>query len=221
MPAPRYATLLSTALAALLFLSASAWADQFNTTWRPGDEIRYRGDCLTAESWYTALATENPGVYLREQQMAGVCFWSEHGATAILEEWLAGPYLPPDGKACSIWEILTQDGQRYLCVYDAGGPWESDKKSGSEFDVILANHGAARWQCPQHSQALAMLAQQYGEAVVGRGLDPGGHMVELLATEDGSTWTLIRVTTDGQACPMTSGEAWRAVPYANPSEGPA
>ena len=55
----------------------------------------------------------------------------------------------------------------------------------------------------------AMLAEQYGEATIGRGVAGGGEvMFELLASGEGGTWTLLIHFADGQSCVLGNGTAW-------------
>ena len=55
----------------------------------------------------------------------------------------------------------------------------------------------------------AMLADQYGEATIGRGVAGGGEVLfELLASAEGETWTLLLHFPDGRACVLGNGTAW-------------
>ncbi len=35
-----------------------------------------------------------------------------------------------------------------------------------------------------------------------------GRMVEIYATDDGATWSMVITTPEGQSCVVASGEAW-------------
>jgi hypothetical protein len=68
----------------------------------------------------------------------------------------------------------------------------------------------------------AMLAEQYGEATVGRGVAGGGEiMFELLTSAEGATWTLLLHFPDGRACLLGNGKAWVQREYQPPRRGGA
>ena len=59
-----------------------------------------------------------------------------------------------------------------------------------------------------HSELSSMLGQRLAEMSVARGLGANGRMVEIYATDDGTTWTMVVTTPDGQSSVVASGEAW-------------
>ncbi len=59
-----------------------------------------------------------------------------------------------------------------------------------------------------HSALSSMLGQRFAEMSVARGLSANGRMVEIYATDDGATWTMVITTPEGQSCVVASGEAW-------------
>ena len=59
-----------------------------------------------------------------------------------------------------------------------------------------------------HSELSSMLGQRLAEMSVARGLSANGRMVEIYATDDGTTWTMVVTTPDGQSSVVASGEAW-------------
>ncbi|MFQ6017937.1 MAG: hypothetical protein ACE5KF_07050 [Kiloniellaceae bacterium] len=56
------------------------------------------------------------------------------------------------------------------------------------------------------------LAERYGEAPIAAGVTARGALLEVLATEDGATWTIIVTTPQGLSCVRAAGEGWRARP---------
>jgi hypothetical protein len=69
---------------------------------------------------------------------------------------------------------------------------------------------------------LDQLAEQYGEATIGRGVAGGGGiMFELLTSENGATWTLLLHFADGRSCLLGNGTAWMQSEYQPPKQGPA
>ncbi len=68
----------------------------------------------------------------------------------------------------------------------------------------------------------AMLAEQYGEATIGRGVAGGGEvMFEVLASAEGETWTLLIHFSDGRACLLGNGKAWAQSEHRPPDRGQA
>ncbi len=67
--------------------------------------------------------------------------------------------------------------------------------------------------CTERAAALRHLAKKYQEAPVAVGLAYGGGLVEVLATGDGSTWTIIVTTPQGMSCLVAAGEGWRNIPF--------
>ena len=59
-----------------------------------------------------------------------------------------------------------------------------------------------------HSELSSTLDQRFAEKSVARGLDANGRMVEIYATDDGATWSMVITTPEGQSCVVASGEAW-------------
>lgn len=60
------------------------------------------------------------------------------------------------------------------------------------------------------------MAKQYKEAPIARGITPNNLMVEILTSEDGSTWTLHIVHPGGGSCVVATGNAWQGVPFRLP-----
>lgn len=56
---------------------------------------------------------------------------------------------------------------------------------------------------------LGIFAEKYEEAIVARGLDNRGIMVELLTKENGETWSLFLSSPNGVSCIVGAGEAWQ------------
>ncbi len=80
--------------------------------------------------------------------------------------------------------------------------------------VLFLSTPAAEAQeiCVLRQSAVAKLAAQYDEQVVGRGLAQGGKaMVELFVSATG-TWTAVVTDTQGRSCVIASGVSWTALP---------
>ena len=74
---------------------------------------------------------------------------------------------------------------------------------------MLASPAAAQPQCTFHDKALKHLAERYQETPVAAGMTNSGVLVEVLATSDGGTWSIIVTRPDGWACLVAAGEGWR------------
>lgn len=61
--------------------------------------------------------------------------------------------------------------------------------------------------------AVAKLAGTYNEAPVNIGLASNGSVIEVFATEDGSTFTIALTWPNGLVCMMAAGENWESVPF--------
>jgi hypothetical protein len=54
----------------------------------------------------------------------------------------------------------------------------------------------------------SLLGDRYQESRVAGGLSSNGRLIEIFASGDGATWTMIATTPEGQSCVVASGEAW-------------
>lgn len=61
--------------------------------------------------------------------------------------------------------------------------------------------------CNQRKQIVTVLAQKFEEVEVGAGITPGGQLLEVFASPNGS-WTLLLSLPTGQSCMMATGEDW-------------
>lgn len=76
------------------------------------------------------------------------------------------------------------------------------------FTVLLAQDAKAAPQCDAFERVQTLLADQYGEALLGGGIAGASALMQLWTHPDGSTWTIVLVLPDGQACLMASGKDW-------------
>ena len=51
------------------------------------------------------------------------------------------------------------------------------------------------------------------------GLSDSGYILEVLASEDGTTWTIMTTGPSGLTCIVQTGERWQPVARRAPSEG--
>ena len=77
--------------------------------------------------------------------------------------------------------------------------------------------------CVPRNTWVERLEAHYGETPLAFGLTADGMLMELFATPDRSTWTLIITDPNGTSCGLANGENWqKAVPeLINPTGFPA
>ena len=75
--------------------------------------------------------------------------------------------------------------------------------------------------CATHEAIAAGLLAQYQETPVAIGVMGDGRLIEVFASPDGSTWTIVATSPGGQACVGGAGENWRNIKLttATPDEG--
>lgn len=75
-------------------------------------------------------------------------------------------------------------------------------------------------QCDTRQNVLGKLARTYKEAPVAVGVTSTGGLVEVLATGDGDTWTIIVSEPNGLSCLVAAGEGWRKLPLRSVASEP-
>ncbi len=78
---------------------------------------------------------------------------------------------------------------------------------------LVSSVAMAQVPCDQRDKIVEWLAVKYKEAPIATGVSSNGHLIEVLATQDGDTWTLIITSPDGNSCMIASGQGWRAKPH--------
>lgn len=81
--------------------------------------------------------------------------------------------------------------------------------------ALLVGAGPAAAQaplaCAPRDHVLRTLARDHGETPVARGLTAAGAVLEILAAEGGTTFTVLLSLPDGRSCLVDSGEGWEFV----------
>ncbi len=62
--------------------------------------------------------------------------------------------------------------------------------------------------CASRAQLLDQLSSRYKEAPVAVGLSSSGSLIEVLTSDDGSTWTIMVSPPNGSSCLIAAGEGW-------------
>ncbi len=76
--------------------------------------------------------------------------------------------------------------------------------------VVLPSAASAQAMCAARSDLLTNLKGQFSEAPVAIGLTNTGGVVEVLASPEGDTWTIIVTDPQGTSCLMAAGAYWQA-----------
>lgn len=63
-------------------------------------------------------------------------------------------------------------------------------------------------RCHNREQIVSALTNGFHEEAVSIGLHHNGEMMELYASDDSGTWTLLLTRTDGISCVVATGEAF-------------
>lgn len=78
--------------------------------------------------------------------------------------------------------------------------------------VLVAGAASAQPRaCAPRDVVLDRLAVRYGEARKAIGLGANAQMVEVFASEDSGTWTIIVTSPSGLTCLIASGSAFEAM----------
>ena len=70
--------------------------------------------------------------------------------------------------------------------------------------------------CELRDKLLKKLEEKFVERPIGMGVNTVGTLVEVRASEDGRTWSIIGTRPNGWSCVVTSGKEWRMM--SSPSE---
>jgi hypothetical protein len=74
--------------------------------------------------------------------------------------------------------------------------------------------------CAPRPEILKQLSKQFNEAPVALGLANNGSLIELLTSDNGSTWTIMVSRPNGSSCLVAAGEGWEKLkPVAKDERG--
>lgn len=76
---------------------------------------------------------------------------------------------------------------------------------------VATASGEPERRCEQRGAVLAFLSRQYAESPVAKGLAADGGLIEVLASHDGHTFTIIVTSPEGRTCMVAAGEDWQGV----------
>ncbi len=69
--------------------------------------------------------------------------------------------------------------------------------------------GLAQAGCGQRAAMVDRLSEDFGEHPTAFGLADFGHVVEVLVSADGGTWTILVTRSDGVSCIAAAGRHWQ------------
>jgi hypothetical protein len=76
----------------------------------------------------------------------------------------------------------------------------------------VAGQPAFAQDCGDRDAFVAEFDTRYGEVPVAAGLQDAQFIVELWATQDGATWTILLTRVDGLTCVLAAGVGWSTRP---------
>lgn len=75
---------------------------------------------------------------------------------------------------------------------------------------------SAQSRCGPRQAILDIAWQQYDERPVATALAAGGSLIEVLASRDGHTFTMLHTGANGRSCIMATGESWQSKDWQPP-----
>jgi len=64
--------------------------------------------------------------------------------------------------------------------------------------------------CAAHTQVVERLAERYGETLQSMGMHSNNGLLEIYASEETGTWTILVTSPDGTSCLVAAGQMWEA-----------
>ena len=62
--------------------------------------------------------------------------------------------------------------------------------------------------CAERGRVVERLAQAYGETLHSMGLRKDNELMEIFASDQTGSWTILMTKTDGTSCLLAAGKAW-------------
>lgn len=81
--------------------------------------------------------------------------------------------------------------------------------------IVLAawpSQAAEAMGCLPRPEMVKQLKIRYAEAPVAMGLQSGGDMVEVFASPQGNTWSIVSTSPRGFSCLVVHGQSWETLP---------
>ena len=84
--------------------------------------------------------------------------------------------------------------------------------------AIPATAATASPPCAPRPELLKQLAKQFHEQPAALGLTSNGSLIEVLTSDDGSTWTIMITQPKGPSCLVAAGASWEELKHAAKGE---
>ena len=78
--------------------------------------------------------------------------------------------------------------------------------------LLAAHPASAQEVCGPRAELIKRLADKYQEAPIAVGIVPGGGVVEVLSSTDGTSWTILASFPSGVTCLVLAGENLQMLP---------
>jgi len=89
----------------------------------------------------------------------------------------------------------------------AGSP-ASAQQAGSE----------VRAPCHRYDEVTRQLGSRYKEAPVSLGVQTNGNLLQVFASPESGTWTILSTSPTGMTCVIAAGKSWESLKIANDPE---
>ena len=73
--------------------------------------------------------------------------------------------------------------------------------------------GGVRMPCHNAAEIAKQLSSKYEEAPVAFGLQSNGNLLQVYASTQKDTWTVVSTTPNGMSCIVAAGKRWESLPY--------
>lgn len=70
----------------------------------------------------------------------------------------------------------------------------------------------AQATCAERTQVVSRLEERYGETLQSMGLHQNNTVLEVFASEETGTWTILVTRADGVTCLIAAGQMWDGTP---------
>jgi len=85
---------------------------------------------------------------------------------------------------------------------------------GASQSIQPAAGQGVRIPCSDEGQMAEYLAKKYSEVPVAIGLQANGSLLQVYASDEKGTWTIVNTTPGGRSCIVAVGERWESLPVA-------
>ena len=65
--------------------------------------------------------------------------------------------------------------------------------------------------CQSRDDINQLLSEKFDEVPAAHGLQSNGHLIQVFASKDGTTWTIVATRPDGVSCIVALGQHWQAL----------